>query len=62
MPFSDAGPSSGPCYASSVVGSTAGTYGDQGAGRPGQGTKPGLGLALCLGQNKQNNDPSKTLK
>ena len=27
-------------------GSTAGTCGDQEAGRPGQGTKPGLGLGF----------------
>ena len=40
------GPSSGPYYTSSVVGSTAGSCGDQEAGRPGQGTKPGLGLGF----------------
>ena len=35
-----------PCYASSIVGSTAGNCGDQGAGRPGQGTKPFV-FRLC---------------
>ena len=46
LPVPGPGPSGGPCYASSVVGSTAGTCGDQGAGRPGQGTKPDL--CLCF--------------
>ena len=41
------GTSGGLYYASSIVGSTAGNCGDQGAGRPGQGAKPGLGLGFA---------------
>ena len=47
MPAPGPGASGGPCYASRVVGSTTGNCGDQGAGRPGQGAKPGLGLGFA---------------
>ena len=40
------GPSGGSYYTFSIVGSTAGSCGDQEAGRPSQGTKPGLGLGF----------------
>ena len=47
LPAPGPGASGRLCYASSIVGSTAGHCGDQGAGRPGQGAKLGLGLGFA---------------
>ena len=47
LPAPGPGARGGLCYTSSVVGSTAGHCGDQGAGRPGHGAKPGLGLGFA---------------